>query len=108
MPIHQLFVKSGVNIFFQGHDHIFCRQELDGVIYQSCPCPADPTNSLINGDAYQSGDKVPGAGLVRVSISPDKSRIDYVRAYEKSAEKDGHKHGEVAFSYEIKPKGGTQ
>ncbi|MBS1719588.1 MAG: metallophosphoesterase family protein [Armatimonadetes bacterium] len=105
LPIHQLFVKSGVSIFFQGHDHIFCKQELDGVIYQSCPCPADPTNSLINGDAYRTGNKVPGAGLVKVSIAPDRAKIEYVRAYEPSAEVDGHEHGEIAYSYEVKPKG---
>lgn len=106
LPIHQLFVKTGVSIFFQGHDHIFCKQELDGVIYQSCPCPADPTNSLINGDAYRSGEKVPGAGLVRVIVGPDQAKVDYVRAYEPEAEKDGHKHGEIAFSYSVKPNTG--
>lgn len=108
MPIHQLFVKAGVNIFFQGHDHIFCRQELDGVVYQTCPCPADPSNSLINGDAYRSGDKVPGAGLVRVSVGPDQAKVDYVRAYEPAAETDGHQHGEIAFSYTVSPKGAKQ
>jgi len=107
MPIHQLFVKTGVSVFFQGHDHIFCKQELDGVIYQSCPCPADPTNSLINGDAYRSGDKVPGAGLVRVTVSPTQTKVDYLRAYEPSAETDGRKHGEVAFSYVVKPSTGA-
>ncbi len=105
LPIHQLFVKAGVSIFFQGHDHIYCKQELDGVIYQSCPCPADPTNSLINGDAYRSGEKIPGAGLVRVTVGPTQAKVDYVRAYEASAEVEGHKHGEVAHSYTVKPKG---
>lgn len=105
VPIHQLFVKTGVSIFFQGHDHVFCKQELDGVIYQSCPCPADPTNSLINGDAYTTGDKVPGAGLVRVSVAPQETKVDYVRAYEPEAERDGHKHGEIAYSYPVKPRG---
>ena len=108
LPIHQLFVKTGVSIFFQGHDHIFCKQELDGVIYQSCPCPADPTNSLINGDAYRSGDKVPGAGLVRVTVASAQAKVDYVRAYEPSAETDGHKHGEIAYSYSIKPSTGVK
>ena len=37
LPIHQLMVENGVTIFFQAHDHIFVRQELDGVIYQSVP-----------------------------------------------------------------------
>lgn len=108
LPIHQLFVKTGVSIFFQGHDHIFCKQELDGVIYQSCPCPADPTNSLTNGDAYRSGDKVPGAGLVRVTVSPAQAKVDYVRAYEPFAETEGHKHGEIAYSYSIKPSTGVK
>ncbi len=108
LPIHRLFVETGVSVFFQGHDHIFCKQELDGVIYQSCPCPADPTNSLINGDAYRSGDKCPGAGLVRVSVSPSQAKIDYVRAFEPSAEIDGHKHGEIAFSYTVKPSQGAK
>lgn len=108
LPIHQLFVKTGVSIFFQGHDHIFCKQELDGVIYQSCPCPADPTNSLINGDAYRSGEKVPGAGLVRVSVGPKEAKVDYVRAFEPSAEIEGHKHGEIAFSYTVRPNLGVK
>lgn len=103
-PIHKLFVKNGVSVFFQGHDHIFCKQELDGVIYQTCPCPADPTNSLINGDAYATGDKVPGAGLVRVTVGTDQTKIDYVRAFEPTAEKDGHKHGEIAYSYTVQPR----
>ncbi len=108
LPIHQLFVKAGVSIFFQGHDHIYCKQELDGVIYQSCPCPADPTNSLINGDAYKSGEKVPGAGLVRVTVGPTQTKVDYVRAYEPSAEVDGRKHGEIAHTYTVKPKGASE
>lgn len=108
LPIHQLFVKAGVSIFFQGHDHIYCKQELDGVIYQSCPCPADPTNSLMNGDAYKSGEKVPGAGLVQVTVGLMQTKVDYVRAYEPSAEVDGRKHGEIAHSYSVKPKGASK
>ena len=40
LPIHDLMVKNKVSIFFQGHDHIFCTQERDGLIYQSMPNPA--------------------------------------------------------------------
>jgi hypothetical protein len=32
-PIHDLMVKTGVTILFQGHDHLYARQELDGVVY---------------------------------------------------------------------------
>jgi hypothetical protein len=48
LPIHQLMVKNGVTIFFQGHDHLFARQELDGVIYQETPNPADNTYLAFN------------------------------------------------------------
>lgn len=104
LPIHQLFVKTGVSIFFQGHDHIFCKQELDGVIYQSCPCPSDTTEKLINGDAYTVGDKIVGSGLVKVTVGPDKAHIDFLRSWLPAAETDGRKHGEVAYSYDVKPK----
>ncbi len=33
-------VKTGVTIFFQGHEHLLARQEKDGVIYQEVPNPA--------------------------------------------------------------------
>lgn len=104
VPIHQLFVKTGVSAFFQGHDHIFCKQELDGVIYQTVPCPADSTYALMNDDAYQTGTKLPGSGLVRVTVSGTEAKVDYVRSWLTEDEKDGHKQGEVAFSYILKPK----
>ncbi|MCU0644285.1 MAG: metallophosphoesterase family protein, partial [bacterium] len=40
-PIHQLMVDNGVTIFFQGHDHLFAKEELDGIVYQECPMPSD-------------------------------------------------------------------
>lgn len=56
-PIHKLFVDNGVNIFFQGHDHVFAHEMLDGVTYQACPMAADSTyeiGKLANADAYVS------------------------------------------------------
>lgn len=71
------------------------------MIYQTCPCPADPSNSLLNGDAYRSGQKIEGAGLVRVTVGPQATKVDFVRAYEPSAETDSHKHGEIALTYSV-------
>ncbi len=48
LPIHQLMVKTGVTIFFQGHDHLFARQDKDGVTYQEVPNPADATYTAFN------------------------------------------------------------
>ena len=93
--IHQLMVENHVTIFFQGHDHIFVKQELDGVIYQSLPEPAHPFYSWENEDAYKSGDKFPNSGHVRVTVSPDGVTVEYVRSYLE-------KPDEVAFSYTVK------
>ena len=79
--IHQLMADNHVTIFFQGHDHIFVRQELDGVIYQTLPEPANPNYTYENNDAYQSGDKFPNSGHVRVTVSPGEVKVDYIRSY---------------------------
>ncbi|MGL4227550.1 MAG: metallophosphoesterase [Tannerellaceae bacterium] len=100
MPIHQLFVKYGVTIFFQGHDHLFCKQELDGVIYQSCPNPADNTYRAFNSDAYLSGDVLPNSGFVHVTVSSLEVTVDYRRAF---LPDDGI-NNESAYSYTIHSK----
>ncbi|WP_299495042.1 metallophosphoesterase [uncultured Shewanella sp.] len=41
LPIHQLMVQKNVTIFFHGHDHVFSKEVVDDVIYQSLPSPAD-------------------------------------------------------------------
>ncbi len=100
-PIHQLLADSGVTIFFQGHDHLFARQELDGVVYQELPEPADPSYTLRNADAYETGDKVANTGYVRVNVSPSGVKVEYVRTYLPEDETGGRANGEVAFSYTV-------
>lgn len=102
MPIHQLMAKNGVTIFFQGHDHIYAHQQLDGMVYQSCPNPADPTYQAFNRDAYTSGDILPNSGHLRVSVGPEAVKVDYVRSFLPADEKAEAKNGAAAFSYTIK------
>jgi len=106
-PIHQLMVKTGVTIFFQGHDHLFARQELDGVVYQSCPNPADPTYTAFNRNRYRSGDILPNSGHLRVTVSGKSVRVEYVRSYLPKDATEKHPDGEVAFSYGLTAKPGT-
>ncbi len=101
-PIHPLMVRTGVTIFFQGHDHLYARQELDGVVYQTCPNPADPTYQAFNREAYRSGDIRPNSGHLRVTVSPDAVRVDYIRSFLPADEKDGNRDGMVAHSYTIR------
>jgi len=103
-PIHQLMAKNDVTIFFQGHDHIFVRQELDGVVYQTLPEPADPNYALYNHEAYRTGDALPNSGRVRVAVAPEKVSVEYVRSYLPADETAEHRDGEIAFRYEIPAK----
>lgn len=98
LPVHDLMAKGGVTIFFQGHDHLYARQELDGVVYQSCPNPADHTHTAFNSDAYRSGDILPNSGHLRLSVKPDSVAVEYVRAYLPAT----GTNGEIAHRYEIK------
>lgn len=100
-PIHQLMVANKVTIFFQGHDHIWVRQQADGITYQTLSEPADPNYSLFNSDAYLSGDTFPNTGYTRVTVSPSAVKVDYVRTYLPADESPGRTSGSVAFSYSI-------
>ena len=104
LPIHQLMVKHGVTIFFQGHDHLYVRQERDGIVYQEVPMPADQGYVACNEDRYQTGVKHPNSGYLRVDVSPERAKVDYVRCYLPKDETDKRKTGDVAYSYEVKPK----
>ena len=98
LPVHQLMVKHGVSIFFQGHDHLFARQEKDGVVYQETPNPADPGYAAYNREAYRSGDVLPNSGYLRVTVAPEKVEVDYVCSSLPKDETPDRKNGEVAFS----------
>ena len=105
LPVHQLMVKHGVTIFFQGHDHLFCRQERNGVVYQEVPMPADQGYMTYNADRYQSGVKLPNSGHLRVTVSPENVKVEYVRSYLPQDETDLRKTGEIAHSYTVKAGG---
>ena len=99
--LHQLMVNNHVTIFFQGHDHIWVHQALDGVTYQTLSEPADPNYSLFNADAYLSGDKFPNTGYTRVTVSSCGVKVDYVRTYLPADEGPGKVSGATVFTYSI-------
>lgn len=102
LPIHQLMVANGVDIFFQGHDHLYAKEELDGLIYQEVPMPSDSTYEigvLANADAY-TDITLPGTGHIRVNVDGDCVTVDFVRAWLPADTLSGeHTNGEVAYSY---------
>ncbi|MBL7998615.1 MAG: hypothetical protein JNL32_08270, partial [Candidatus Kapabacteria bacterium] len=104
-PIHQLMVKYGVNIFFQGHDHLYAWEQLDGIVYQETPMAADSTYQigvLANADAYTDVTR-DGTGHLRVQVNTDSVTVDFVRAYLPADTQSGtRKNGEIAHRYTIR------
>ncbi len=94
-PIHQLMASTGVSIFFQGHDHLFARQELDGVVYQTMPEPANPFETIENEAAYRSGVKLPNSGHVRVDVTPAEVTVTYIRSHLDRPD-------EIAYTYTVR------
>jgi hypothetical protein len=127
--IHELFVDTGVTVFFQGHDHIFAREIVDGVVYQSVPNPADNSYFPYNCDSYAPerlewagadgygaydpalSVRLPNTGVVDVEVSPERVTVSYRRTY-RAADLEANlngvfygteQNGEVAFRYSLPP-----
>jgi hypothetical protein len=99
-PIRELLADEGSAIVFHGHDHLFVKQDLDGVVYQETPRP-NLRKYIDNGDAskygYLSGTALPNSGYLRVTVTSAKATVEYVRAYLPG---DG-KNREVSYSYTV-------
>ncbi|MFG6467597.1 metallophosphoesterase family protein [Roseateles sp. BYS87W] len=100
-PIHALFVRTGVTIFFQGHDHVSARETLDGVIYQTVPEPADPHEALYFAEAYPGAVVHPNSGHLRVSVDAQRVRVDYRRTAPPGAAPASGPTSRADFSYEV-------
>ena len=107
-PIHDLLVQAKVSAVFHGHDHVYVKQELNSVVYQEVPQPsARNTNSGASIAAsyhYETGTIVSSAGHVRVTVSPSKVDITYVRSWLPQSETAQQKNRQVADAYTILPK----
>jgi hypothetical protein len=102
MPIHQLMAANNVTIFFQGHDHLFAKEELDGVVYLELPQPADyevDGTPPDNADRYSaSALTLTNGGHVRVTVSADSVLVEYVRT---QIAADGVPNGRISHAFTI-------
>ena len=99
-PIHQMLVDAGVDIVFHGHDHVFAREELDGVTYLLVPQPGLDRYGAprdIEG-LYEHADVVGGPGHVRVTVSPEAAFVELVQS-----RLDGAEDGRTAYSFRVPP-----
>jgi uncharacterized protein (TIGR03437 family) len=104
MPIHQLLVANNVTAFFHGHDHLYAKQDLDGIVYQEAPQPsAKNTNLGTRGSdyGYVRGTLLGGTGYLRVQVSPANVRVEYVETWIPGTENGIRKNGMVADSYTV-------
>jgi len=102
LPIHQLMATNHVTMFIQGHDHIFVREELDGITYLSLPIPADNRYALDNADAYPNAIfKTNNTGYVRFTVAPEQVKVDYIRTFLPADEGPGRTNGMVAYSFTL-------
>lgn len=104
-PIHQIMKDTGVTVFFQGHDHLFAREDVDGVTYQTLPKPAEKiADNQSNYTAYPNGDVLMNSGFLNVTVSPENVQIDYIRNYYVSSQPQEVNTG-VVYSYTIDENG---
>ena len=81
VPIHDLLVAFGVSAVFKGHDHVYVRQELDGVTYQTLPQPSHPGESVRQAAeyGYLTGDVRGGSGYLSVSVEPSQATVAFMK-----------------------------
>ncbi len=106
LPIHQLLVRTNATIYFHGHDHLYAKQDLDGIVYQEGPMPSRVGKTDVSRSAkdynYTHGTVLGGSGYIRVRVSPADVKVDYVQTYLPREEDATHKDGMIADSYTIK------
>lgn len=105
MPVHELLVKNGVSIVFHGHDHLFAKEELDGIIYQEVPQPGHPAGGTRSAEEYGYGGVILGSsGHLRVTVQPEEARVDYVRSIVPGVTRDSMANGTVEHAYTVAPR----
>jgi hypothetical protein len=108
MPIHQLLVTYGVTAVFHGHDHLYAKQDLDGIVYQEVPQPSAVNFSnvatLAAESYYAAGTILASSGHMRVMVTPTKITAEYVRAWLSKNETSTRKNRQVDDSWSIDAK----
>ncbi|GGX34687.1 fibronectin type III domain-containing protein [Undibacterium squillarum] len=105
MPVHALLVKNKVTAVFHGHDHLYAKQILDGIVYQEVPQPSAVNTgsgaSLASTYHYNSGTILSSAGHIRVTVTPTGVKAEYVRAWLPAAENASRKNAQIDDSWTV-------
>jgi hypothetical protein len=99
-PVHQMLVDNHVNAVFHGHDHVYVKQDLDGIVYQEVPQPdvAESSSHLASEYGYKNGTIKDGSGYLRVKVQDDSATVDFIH---ESINKSAGSTAEIEDSYMI-------
>lgn len=98
-PIQQVLVDNKVAAVFHGHDHMYVKEEMGGIVYQLVPQPGNPRSGEPRNLAeygYTHGGAVGGSGYVRVSVGRQEAKVEFIRTTGSGSE--------IADSYLIRPR----
>ena len=93
-------VKHKVSALFHGHDHLYVLQQKDGITYLEVPQPSHARGDSIGSAeqyGYKTGTLLGSSGHIRVTVSPERATLDYVKSLQ------GSDNGKVVHSHVIKP-----
>lgn len=103
--IHQIMKDNGVSIFFQGHDHVFAMEEVDGMVYQTLPRPSEKKAERLNVFVlYPEARLLLNSGFLKVDVNPQHVVVSYYRSYFVSSNPQEDNTG-IIFQYSVDSKG---
>ncbi len=78
--------------------------KMDGIIYQAVPQPEHPRfGNVRSAEEYgYQGEVISSSGHLKINVSSDSGRVDYVRAYLPKDETSRRTNGEISASYIVK------
>ena len=105
LPIHDLLVKHKVAAVFHGHDHLYAKQDLDGIVYQTVPQPSarnfNSGATLAKEYHYDSGYIASSSGHLRITVTPSNMTSRYVRAWLPKDETTARKNGQIEHEWTL-------
>lgn len=105
LPLHALFTKHGVGIVFHGHDHLYAKEEYDGIIYQEVPQPGHPSGGTRSAAEYgYSGVVLGSSGHLRVTVGPVEAKVEYVRSAVPGITPEAIRNRMVEHTYAVHPR----
>lgn len=102
-PLHTIMKENNVSVFFHGHDHFYCKQTRDGIVYQEVPQPSNTgiTQTSAAEYGYTEGVILPGRGFMLVTVSPSEARVEYIGTFLPREENATRKNNAAITSYTI-------